>query len=92
MESVALEWNGELQRSALEAAIRRLCQEQGIVRVKGRLWLRGKDRPLVLQAVGPRLESWFEPAAEPRGPGVELVLLGFGLDRERLEQALVQRP
>ncbi len=90
MESVVLEWSGELERKALEAAIRSLCQEQGIVRVKGRLWLRGKDRPLVLQAVGPRLESWFEAAAEPRAPGVDLVLLGFGLDREQLEQALFQ--
>ncbi|MBE9153509.1 cobalamin biosynthesis protein CobW [Cyanobium sp. LEGE 06113] len=92
MESVALEWNGELERSSLEAAIRRLCQEKGIVRVKGRLWMRGKDRPLVLQAVGPRLESWFEPAAQPHAPGVELVLLGFGLDRHQLEQALIQQP
>lgn len=90
MESVVLEWSGELERAALEAAIRRLCQEQGIVRVKGRLWLRGKDRPLVLQAVGPRLESWFEAAAEPHAPGVDLVLLGFGLDRKRLEQAVFQ--
>jgi cobalamin biosynthesis protein CobW len=66
-------------------------RHHGVVRLKGRLRLPGKDRVLELQAVGPRLESWFSsplPQGQPAAPGLELVLLGFQLPAQGLEAAL----
>jgi cobalamin biosynthesis protein CobW len=89
IESLALRLGGDLERTALEPVLLQLIRDHGLVRVKGRLWQRGKSRPLELQAVGPRLESWYEPVAGPQQPpGLELVLLGFGLPRQQLEQRL----
>lgn len=90
MESLALRLAGHLERQPLEAALQHLIRSHALVRVKGRLWLPGKARPLELQAVGPRLESWFasHPGEVPAEPGLELVLLGFGLDVDALRTAL----
>jgi cobalamin biosynthesis protein CobW len=89
IESQVVRLTGDLERHSLEQAVLQLIREHQLVRVKGRLWLQGKARPLEIQAVGPRLESWFaSDAAEPRPPGLELVLLGFNLQRQALEAAL----
>ena len=92
MESLVVRLEGDLQRQPLEAALLRLIREHHLVRVKGRLWLAGKARPLELQAVGPRLESWFASGGEEPGrqPGLELVLLGFQLQHGALRDALEQ--
>jgi cobalamin biosynthesis protein CobW len=89
MASLLVRRSGRWQRSALEERLRHLLAEEPVIRLKGRL--RQADRPLTLQiqAVGPRLESWYE------GPGggadgveeLELVVLGAAGDRERLERA-----
>ncbi len=59
------------------------CNYQ-VIRMKGRLWLKGKVLPLQLQMVGPRLMSWFEPAPEnvwqPKNGGIELVVLSLQED------------
>lgn len=97
MESLALRLPGTFEREALERILREQIVEQGILRLKG--WLRqtGKPRPLQIQAVGPRLDCWYDrqcaPAAGVRTDGgqscgLELVALGLQLDRGRLEQAL----
>lgn len=89
IESQVVRLTGDLESHSLEQAVLQLIREHQLVRVKGRLWLQGKARPLEIQAVGPRLESWFaNDAAEPRPPGLELVLLGFNLQRQALEAAL----
>ncbi len=91
MESQALRLPGTWQRPAVEQALRRLIQDHGVVRLKGRLRLPGKARVLELQAVGPRLESWFSsPVDQERdpAPGLELVLLGFQLPASGLQAAL----
>lgn len=89
MESLALRLSGRFDRAALEQQLLQLIRQHGLVRVKGRLWQAGKARPLELQAVGPRLESWYEAlAGTPQQPGLELVLLGFALPRQHLEQQL----
>jgi cobalamin biosynthesis protein CobW len=73
----------------VEQGVLHLIRDHHLVRVKGRLWLQGKARPLEIQAVGPRLESWFGgSAAELRPTGLELVLLGFNLQRQTLLAAL----
>ena len=99
IKSVALRLNGIFARDALEAVLLQLIREHGVVRLKGRLWQPGKARPLELQAVGPRLESWFAASAEAGSgtpePQLELVALGFNLPAEELRQrleALVQQP
>ncbi|SBO42311.1 cobalamin biosynthesis protein CobW [Cyanobium sp. NIES-981] len=97
MDAVALRLMGVWSRPQVEAAVAQLCRESGLVRVKGRLLLPGKARPLMIQAVGPRLESWFEaggsgdqPAREMPAGTLELVMLGFGLDATGLEASLRQ--
>ncbi len=80
---------GGFERGALEQALAELIRSHGLVRVKGRLWLAGKALPLQIQAAGPRLECWFEGrAGESGAPGLELVMMGFGLDRATIEARL----
>jgi cobalamin biosynthesis protein CobW len=92
MESLVVRLEGAVQREPLEAALLQLIRDHQLVRVKGRLWLAGKARPLEVQAVGPRLESWFASGGEEAGrqPGLELVLLGFQLQHGVLREALEQ--
>jgi cobalamin biosynthesis protein CobW len=97
VEAVTLRLRGSWPRPVLEAALRGLTRDRGLLRMKGRAWLPQKARPLVIQTVGPRFESWFDAAAvtpdgraEPAAPGVELVLLGFALDQAELEDVLQQ--
>ena len=91
MESLAFQIPGSFSREKLESTLAQLIAEGGLIRVKGRLLLEGKARPLQIQAVGPRLECWFEgdhaPGAAPT-PGLELVILGFGLNAPHLQTAL----
>ena len=95
IESLALELHGDFCRVALEQQLLQLVSDSALIRLKGRLWLSGKNRPLQIQAVGPRLECWFEPgaghtSAAQQVPGLELVLLGFQLDRPGIESCLNQ--
>ncbi len=92
VQSIVIRCTGPFERSALEATLRAQIQEQGILRLKG--WLRqpGRSRVLQIQAVGPRLECWFDTSP---GDGsdlpeatLDLVLLGLSLDRDRFEAAL----
>jgi len=92
MQSVSLQLEGTFERRRLEATLLDLIRRHGVVRLKGRLWLPEKARPLELQAVGPRLESWF--AATSAGastatlPRLELVALGFNLAADPLRRRL----
>ena len=89
MEAMAVQLPGSFERAALEHALTELIRAHGLVRLKGRLWLAGKALPLQIQAAGPRLECWFEGMAGATGaPGLELVLMGFGLDRQAIESRL----
>jgi cobalamin biosynthesis protein CobW len=97
MESLALHLRGAFGRAALERQLSQLIQDPGLIRLKGRLWMEGKARPLQIQAVGPRLECWFEAgsghstADQPAPPeGLELVVLGFQLDQAALEAVLLE--
>ena len=58
----------------------------GVLRIKGLVALAGRETPLAVQAVGPRVESWFrgEPVEHP-----SLVIIGLaGMDRHAAEAAL----
>ena len=94
MQSAVVRWQGALDRSALEQGLRVQIEAQGLLRLKGRAWLPGKRYPLQIQAVGPRLECWFDSASvqpRPEQDGFELVALGLDVDQAALEEALVQR-
>ena len=92
MESVVIRLEGSVERASLEPALLNLIRDHGIVRLKGRLWQQNKARPLEIQAVGPRLESWYAATAStqtaPARPGLELVALGFALPQDHLRACL----
>lgn len=89
IEALALELPGSFERDALERTLLELIRRGGLVRVKGRLWQQGKALPLQIQAVGPRLECWYETSpGSAHAPGFELVFLGFQLNRSEIEQRL----
>ena len=91
MESLAINLPGVFDRERLEIRLRTLIASGALIRVKGRLWLPGKARPLQIQGVGPRLECWFEADDAPGSAeqdGLELVVLGFGLNPGQLEETL----
>ena len=91
MESLAINLPGVFDRERLEISFRALIASGALIRVKGRLWLPGKARPLQIQGVGPRLECWFEAddaSGTPKQDGLELVVLGFGLNQDQLESSL----
>jgi len=95
IETLALELAGDFCRVALEQQLLQLVIDSALIRLKGRLWLPGKNLPLQIQAVGPRLECWFESGAgqasvSQQAPGLEVVLLGFQLDRPAIESCLNQ--
>ncbi len=60
MQSVAIQLAGAFDREALEATLLGQIQHQALLRLKGWLIQPGKRRPLQIQAVGPRLECWYE--------------------------------
>ena len=91
MQSAVVRWQGDVERGSLETQLLHQIQAQGLLRLKGRAWLPGKRHPLQIQAVGPRLECWFDaqaPAERHEHNGVELVALGLAVDGPALEQAL----
>ena len=92
MQSVALRLEGPVDRQALENLLRNQIDRQSFLRLKGRAWLVGKAQPLQIQAVGPRLECWFDPKAaaadQDHPPGLELVALGLQVDGAALDQEL----
>lgn len=98
VQSVLLRLGGDFERDALEATLLDQIREQGLIRLKGRLQLSDKVRPLQIQAVGPRLETWFEgdhaggsgkAASSQESPAaLELVVLGLTVNLQQLEAAI----
>jgi cobalamin biosynthesis protein CobW len=88
MASLLVHRQGAWDRAALEERLRSLLAEEPVIRLKGRLRQAGRPLLLQVQAVGPRLECWYEgPANDGSGGELELVVLGAASDRERLERA-----
>ena len=71
-------------RDAAEAAIKAAMANPSILRIKGAVRLGDKPAPLMVQAVGPRLETWFgQPGAAAGG----LVVIGLSpLPQDVLDQ------
>lgn len=89
MQALVIRRWGSLPRAAVESGLRDLLAQQPILRLKGRLHEPGKRLALQLQAVGPRLEAWYEGAVnlEPRSPALELVALVPAAQLEALTSA-----
>ncbi|MFM7269274.1 MAG: cobalamin biosynthesis protein CobW [Cyanobium sp.] len=92
MHAVVVRRAGHWEREELERRLQQLIRDQPVLRLKGRAQLQGKRLPLQIQAVGPRLECWFEgsDASQPLEPGFELVVLAAAADAERLELACAE--
>ncbi|MEM8662980.1 MAG: cobalamin biosynthesis protein CobW [Pseudomonadota bacterium] len=61
-------------RANAEAAIAALCSAPSVLRVKGSVALGDKPAPLFVQAVGPRVETWF---GRPGATATGLVVIGL---------------
>lgn len=72
-------------RATIEARVKEAMAIDGVLRIKGAVSIEGRDAPLAVQAVGPRVESWFVDSS--REPG--LVVIGLkGLDRAAVKKVL----
>lgn len=91
MQSAVLRLQAVTSRQQIEAALPGLIASQQLLRLKGRAWLPGKAVPLQIQAVGPRLECWFDSGfggERPSSDGLELVALGLEVDSAALQRQL----
>lgn len=77
-------------RTALLKSVERTISDHDILRIKGFADVAGSDSRLLLQAVGPRLNSYFDrswQAGEPRA--TRLVVIGEkNMDRKAIEASL----
>lgn len=91
MEAVVIRRPGLWEREALEQQLLHLIRTEPVLRLKGRLHQEGRRLPLQIQAVGARLDCWYEaqeiPGSGPAEPSLELVVLGAAADAPRLERA-----
>jgi cobalamin biosynthesis protein CobW len=88
MAAVMVQRPGPYTRQEIEERLAGLLADQPVLRLKGRLLQEGKLLPLQIQAVGPRLECWYEGVwPKAATPGLELVVLGAAAHAARLEQA-----
>ena len=77
----------------LEARIRAAAISHDILRVKGFVDVRGKDMRHVVQAVGQRIERYYDrPWAAGESRRSELVVIGeAGLDRASISAAIAAK-
>jgi cobalamin biosynthesis protein CobW len=76
--------------AALEARIKAVAAAHDVLRIKGFIDVPGKDRRHVVQAVGPRVERYFDrPWASGEERRSRLVVIGRrGLDRAAIQRTL----
>jgi cobalamin biosynthesis protein CobW len=89
-ESFALVLPPVAEPDALAARLAAAIAAQDVLRVKGFLDVPGKSLRMAVQAVGPRLERWFDrPWRDGEARQSRLVVIGRkGLDRAAIESAL----
>ena len=90
VRSIALELDGALDGSALNAWLSRLLQTQGpdIFRMKGILAIEGEDRRFVFQGVHMLFDGQPGDPWGDRPRSSRLVFIGRNLDEAALEQGL----
>lgn len=88
-----LQRQGHWSRASVETWLRQLIREQPILRLKGRLLQADRALPLQIQAVGPRLECWYEGERPAQADaGLELVILTAASQAEPLRRRLETLP
>jgi len=85
--SAVVKLDGVWDRQALEALLRQQFTAMALLRAKGYAAIAGKSLPLMIQAVGPRLETWYQARSDYRG-GLTMVLIGLAVDPAPLRTAL----
>jgi cobalamin biosynthesis protein CobW len=85
--SSSLQLNGRWQQEGLESVLADAIETMGLLRLKGRIPIAGKVLPLQVQAVGRRLDCWFE-ADQASSDQLNLVLIGRSPDQDRLAAQL----
>ena len=85
--SASLQLNGRWQQEGLERVLAHAIETMGLLRLKGRIPIAGKVLPLQVQAVGRRLDCWFE-ADQGRDDQLNLVLIGRSPDQGSLAAQL----
>ncbi|MFT6696672.1 MAG: cobalamin biosynthesis protein CobW, partial [Paracoccaceae bacterium] len=75
---------------AFSAQLVEIIQQHNILRLKGFAAVAGKPMRLTVQAVGPRIDSYFDRPFGPSEPRqTRLVVIGqAGLSRDAIEKAL----
>ena len=93
-DSFSLALDTPVSRTTLEERIRAATQQHGILRLKGFAALTGSDARLVVQAVGPRVNTWFDrPWQEGEKRRTSLVVIGLApLDRAAIAATLSPEP
>jgi len=77
--------------NAFAERLARVIRTHDILRLKGFAAVQGKPMRLVIQAVGPRIETWFDRPFGPDPRATRLVVIGeAGLDRAAIEAAIAQ--
>ncbi|MEM7745401.1 MAG: cobalamin biosynthesis protein CobW [Pseudomonadota bacterium] len=90
-ESFSLTLGEVADANAFAERLAETIRAQGILRLKGFVAVQGKPMRLVVQAVGPRVETYFDRpfGTDPRA--TRLVVIGLaGLDRAAIEAALTR--
>ena len=90
INSVHFVLSREFEPQALVYSLKQLVQQHEIYRVKGFVAVPNKSMRLVLQGVGARFEHFYDRlwlGNEPRE--TRLVLIGRGLDKSKIESALL---
>ncbi|MET1415509.1 cobalamin biosynthesis protein CobW [Roseibium sp. HPY-6] len=64
----------------LETKVLEAMRQKGVLRIKGAVGIDGKQAPAMVQAVGPRVETWFSAGADSSGRLVVIGLKGFDLN------------
>jgi cobalamin biosynthesis protein CobW len=92
MESIVIRRWGAIGRAQVEPILQDLLRRLPILRLKGRAQESGKRLTLQIQAVGPRLECWYEGVAntDPQSPTLELVALVPAALRDQVEEAAAE--
>jgi cobalamin biosynthesis protein CobW len=92
MESIVIRRWGSIGRAEVEPTLQEMLRKQPILRLKGRAQEAGKRLTLQIQAVGPRLECWYEGVAskDPQSPTLELVALVPAAQRAQVEAAAAE--
>ena len=85
--SASLQLTGRWQQKGLEQLLAQAIETMGLLRLKGRIPVAGKLLPLQVQAVGRRLDCWFE-ADQGCDDQLNLVLIGRSPDQQALAAEL----